>query len=294
MTAAYRESRGPAVFEGEYRILPAPESRLLLGAPVFATTVAAGLGLLHTTGYSIVDAFVFVVAVAGALACFGIRLSWSSWVHVTPREIAWGRSERLRGSIPWEEVASVRFRLGHFRVLAVDGRAVTVGVSWTDAAAFARAVLALVPPERITGARTRAALDVARARGARRVASPTIGEYAEEEGASAALARWHENPFFVLGLRPDCTRGEAERAGEKLLALLTVGASAAKTYPTPFGPRARTADHVRAALAELRDPSRRVVHELWARATNAEAAPHAEPAKMAWTGAMRAAGWRQP
>lgn len=72
------------------------------------------------------------------------------------------------------------------------------------------------------------------------------------------------NPFHVLGLAPDASRADVERAAQKLLGLLAVGASAAKRYATPAGARERTEDDVRAAAAELRDPARRIVHELWA------------------------------
>ncbi len=76
--------------------------------------------------------------------------------------------------------------------------------------------------------------------------------------------RWAQNPFLVLGLPPDASRADVERATQKLLGLLAIGASAAKQYATPFGERPRTEDDVRAAAAALRDPAKRVVHELWA------------------------------
>lgn len=73
-----------------------------------------------------------------------------------------------------------------------------------------------------------------------------------------------DNPFYVLGLSPACSRAEVEREGQKLLGMLEVGLSAARTYATPLGARERTADKVREAMAELRDPERRLRHELWA------------------------------
>lgn len=75
-----------------------------------------------------------------------------------------------------------------------------------------------------------------------------------------------ENPFFVLGCAVTASPAEVERAAAKLLGLLEVGASAAKEYATPLGPRPRTPDLVRRAAAELRDPEKRLVHEIWARA----------------------------
>jgi hypothetical protein len=74
-----------------------------------------------------------------------------------------------------------------------------------------------------------------------------------------------DNPFYVLSLSPECTRAEVEREGQKLLGMLEIGLSAAKTYATPLGGCERSADKVREAMAELRDPERRLRHELWAR-----------------------------
>ena len=68
----------------------------------------------------------------------------------------------------------------------------------------------------------------------------------------------------MLGLRPDASRAEVERAAQKLLAMLEVGLSAASHYPTPLGQVERRAEAVRRAAAELRDPGRRLLHELWA------------------------------
>lgn len=85
--------------------------------------------------------------------------------------------------------------------------------------------------------------------------------------------RFLENPFFVLGLRPDAERGAPEREGKKLLAQLELGVSSAKHYATPFGPRERTAELVREAMALLRDPDARCLAELWAQAPVAAETP---------------------
>lgn len=74
-----------------------------------------------------------------------------------------------------------------------------------------------------------------------------------------------DNPFFVLGLSPDTSRIELEREAQKLLGMLELGFVDAKTYRTPLGPRPRTPELVRAAVAALRDPYRRLVAEMWAR-----------------------------
>ncbi len=108
-----------------------------------------------------------------------------------------------------------------------------------------------------------------------------------------------ENPFYVLGLRPSATRQEIEREGQKLLGMLELGLSAALEYPTPLGTEPRTQDKVRRALAELRDPDKRLVHEIWAELepaivveldesdSTADSAGGAE----AWSDTLRRVGW---
>jgi hypothetical protein len=80
------------------------------------------------------------------------------------------------------------------------------------------------------------------------------------------------NPFFVLELPPDATRAEIERQGAKLLAMMAAGVEAARACATPLGPRTRDEHAVRDALAELRDPARRLAHEWWARGLARETA----------------------
>ena len=86
------------------------------------------------------------------------------------------------------------------------------------------------------------------------------------EGASLgnALARHLENPFLVLELPVTAGTAEIERQGQKLLAMLATGLDQAAEYCTPLGRHARTAELVRGAMAELRDPARRLAHEFWA------------------------------
>lgn len=74
-----------------------------------------------------------------------------------------------------------------------------------------------------------------------------------------------DNPFFVLGTSPEASRIEIEREAQKLLGMLELDFADAKTYQTPVGPQPRTPELVRAAVAALRDPYRRLVAELWAR-----------------------------
>lgn len=84
---------------------------------------------------------------------------------------------------------------------------------------------------------------------------------------SPALAAWRANPFFVLEIKPDASRADVERVGQRLLAQLSIGAQGAAEYATPLGKGTRDADMVRQALASLRDPAQRQVHELWAAMT---------------------------
>lgn len=84
--------------------------------------------------------------------------------------------------------------------------------------------------------------------------------------------RLANNPFYVLGLRPDCSRAEVEREGQKLLGMLELGMPAASHYRSPVGRYPRSPEQVREAMAELRDPQRRLVHELWAALETPDAA----------------------
>jgi hypothetical protein len=81
---------------------------------------------------------------------------------------------------------------------------------------------------------------------------------------SDPLADWRSNPFFVLEVPIDASPSEVERAGQKLLALMAVGSAGVEHYRSPLGIGQRDADKVRQALAALRDPNERVLHELWA------------------------------
>lgn len=111
-----------------------------------------------------------------------------------------------------------------------------------------------------------------------------------------------ENPFYVLQLPTDCSAMEVERQGSKLLSMLDLGLESAKTYPTPLGPRSRTTDTVRRAMAELRDPDRRLVHEVWAAAAPEPACgneaddegPAAPAVAPGFAAARRVLGWGRP
>ncbi|HSM93914.1 MAG TPA: hypothetical protein VLT47_13610 [Anaeromyxobacteraceae bacterium] len=97
------------------------------------------------------------------------------------------------------------------------------------------------------------------------------------------------NPFHVLGVRADAARAEVEREGQRLLDALALGLAGADAFATPFGPGQRTAEDVREALAELRDPERRALHEVFAAAPAPSPAGPEEPAP--WPEALAALGW---
>jgi hypothetical protein len=103
-----------------------------------------------------------------------------------------------------------------------------------------------------------------------------------------------DNPFFVLGLAPDASRIEVEREAQKLLGMLELGFADALHYATPLGPQPRTPETVRAAVAAIRDPYRRLVAEVWARnAPSPAAAPASEIVPPSGTPGLRAKlGWR--
>jgi hypothetical protein len=112
--------------------------------------------------------------------------------------------------------------------------------------------------------------------------------------AEDARSRITENPFYILGLPVTASRQEVEREGQKLLAMLDVGLSGAKAYATPLGGQPRTPEKVRQAMAELRDPDRRLVHELWASIPSDFEAPEREQeGRLApWPDVRAALGWR--
>jgi hypothetical protein len=100
-----------------------------------------------------------------------------------------------------------------------------------------------------------------------------------------------QNPFFVLELSTNASRMDVERAAQRLLSLLAIGASAAKRYQCPLGVFDRDEDAVRQAGATLRDPKRRLAWEFWAELpgelTTGESIA-------AWPEALRSIAWRGP
>jgi len=70
------------------------------------------------------------------------------------------------------------------------------------------------------------------------------------------------SPFLVLGLTPEASAAEVERQYQKLSGLVRMAASGALTYETPWGPLPRDLEAMRDAVAELRRPERRLLHEV--------------------------------
>jgi hypothetical protein len=81
--------------------------------------------------------------------------------------------------------------------------------------------------------------------------------------AAAELEPVTRNPFHVLELTPSATRAEIERAAQRLLGSLELCVTSAGAYRTPLGSLPRSPELVRWAASELRDPERRLAHELW-------------------------------
>ena len=105
------------------------------------------------------------------------------------------------------------------------------------------------------------------------------------------LAAWRSNPFFVLEVSIAASRLEIERAGQRLLALLAVGAADSHHYDTPLGPATRNADSVREALQLLRDPDERIVHELMANIAQSACHRAGENFAYLWNASEHALGW---
>jgi hypothetical protein len=79
---------------------------------------------------------------------------------------------------------------------------------------------------------------------------------------SQAMRVLAENPFRILGVSPQASAREVEREGEKLLALIAAGLDDPLGM-APLGERSRSAEQVRWAMAQLRDPHRRALHEFF-------------------------------
>ena len=112
--------------------------------------------------------------------------------------------------------------------------------------------------------------------------------------ARTLVERITTNPFYVLGVGPTASRTDIEREGNKLLSMLSLNLKEAKVYRSPLGEHPRSEELVREAMAELREPKRRLVHELLAAlpasaAIPAVASPNESDEK--WTAAPMVFGY---
>jgi hypothetical protein len=228
-------------------------------------------------------------ALGGVLAFIAFGRRWLVDASGIERRLAWQKPQRLA----WGDVEWIYMQYGYF-LRGRGGTPMEVGRYLEGHDAFAQLVLAHVAASKIE-ATTRQMLERKAGRAAggsgRLVLTPD-----PPARDAATLRRWRDNPFYVLALPPECTAAEVERAGQKLLGLLAVEVASARTYATPLGPGERTEDTVRAAMAELRDPDRRVVHETWARLAADAATSEATDAGAtapAWPDGMRGLGWRR-
>jgi len=270
---------------------------VLLGLAVLPA-VFAGAALTARTseraGFGV--AFAFATLLLAASAVFVLR----PVAYVDERGIERRTPLRKRTFVPWSQVTAVVANGPAFTVVGGPGGPLTLGFTLDGLDVFSYFVLTRVPEGRVTNDVLRRAL----AHRARRLRPLPAYALAPEpiDAAADPRERWRENPFFVLGLSPECSRADVERSGQKLLGLLAIGHASAAKYATPIGDADRTADRVRAAMAELRDPERRLAHEIWARvpepagpaAPVTGGAPDAPDAARPWDEAMAALGWRRP
>jgi hypothetical protein len=104
------------------------------------------------------------------------------------------------------------------------------------------------------------------------------------------ILRVTANPFHVLCLSVDASADDVERRAEAVLREIDAGTPGAETYVTPLGRRTRTRELVRWACKQLRDPDRRLHHEVWFLEPVDRPFPHRGTRPEAW----RAFGWRAP
>jgi hypothetical protein len=138
----------------------------------------------------------------------------------------------------------------------------------------ARAVQAQHPRGRSRGRRRRgAARDRRRDLGAVPRARPSCRRRASIRASDDRRRRLREPAARAASpIRSSCSRSRPARPSPRSSARASGccrswrrALDGARRYPTPFGARERTPELVRAAIAELRDPVRRLAHEWWAR-----------------------------
>jgi hypothetical protein len=290
MTASHEEAP-----EGSGRMLRL--SWVLRGGAVglvaFAVAVAAlaARGAVRALWDGELQPLVGLVVFLGGTAVVAVGvLGWGWWVD--GRGLEQRSLLRRRHGVPWAEITGVNasavtcfLHRGRAAPLRFSASVVGYGV-------LARFILERVSPQALGNEATRRALQAVQRRGPSLFVLPPD----RPPPADAGRRRWRENPFHVLGLAPDCSAADVERTGQKLLGLLALELASGRSYATPVGPAERTADMVRAAMAELRDPERRLRHEVWAAlpvGEGAAASPASRHDDEPWD-AMAALRWRAP
>jgi hypothetical protein len=233
---------------------------------------------------------VLLTGVCGFFGWAAIRARFWIDAHGIASRAPFGK----RPSIAWADVTEVAAEPASGGYV-IRGAGVNIVLTGTldGLDALAALVLTHVPAASVKSDAVRRSLELRAHRFAPRLDFPCPVEPAEP--AREAAARRRSNPFYVLGLPTDCARADVERAGRKLLGLLEIGASSAKTYDSPFGRGERTADVVRAAIAELAVPERRAARELEAHLVLGGDAPPdaaADDPTRPWPEAFAAGGWR--
>jgi hypothetical protein len=89
---------------------------------------------------------------------------------------------------------------------------------------------------------------------------PSLADRAQLENHRRQHLR---NPFLVLELPSAADGTQVERQAQKLLGMMAAQLAGADSYATPLGRCPRTPELVRAAMAELLDPDRRLLAEWW-------------------------------
>jgi hypothetical protein len=265
-------------------------SLLLLAAPVGVA--------LWARDVSEVGPILAPAAIAfGCVVCVVAVLGWGWWVDERGLERRSLLEKRVR--IEWGDVVSVHASAVECVIRARYGWSQRFRASTAGYDVLARHVLEHVRSLGPAGDPTRQFLERAAGRPPQETTGLLVLPPDPPAPGTAATERLQSNPFYVLGLRPDCGAAEVERAGQKLLGLLALDIASARSYKAPLGTAPRTPEKVRAAMAELRDPDRRLLHEVWASppasgddGAVAASAP-ADPAPDAgWPDAMSALGWR--
>jgi hypothetical protein len=277
---------GPEVFRGSWRAW-------VLGVLLFGLS-----GFMGVVGWSNhrnePGSAAGIAVVALSMAYFGLVTALVRW-RIDERALERVTPFTKRARVPWRDItAIIAQENGSLLIRGTSGDTLLL-----PRLARHRDLWRLVlerAPRAALGDGTRRFLSQGADVGAETTSVPVHAPEENGTGAPDRARRWRENPFFVLALSPECSQVEVERAGQKLLAMLAIGSRPAATFETPFGAQPRTEEGVRAAMAELRDPERRLAHEIWARAglEGAEAARAATPgeALLPWDGAMAAIGVR--